>query len=223
MSLMFSLITPFFPSFFENQLISSQLRQRRSEEESVESTTTAEELRRLYAAAGGEPTNNGHGPHIPTAHHRTPPGGGGSANATAFSTFFPHLANDRLFQIYQQSNAYQQPFPPSIPGLQASSMLQPSTSFQSLPSSRIPSPHHQFQQRQSPPLSQTYNRANSPGFPSPPPAHIKRSASVSSRQSREESASPIHQNSWSFEEQFKQVSGDFVSFCYSSCSTCLSA
>lgn len=167
---------------------------------------TAEEIRRIY-----ESNNNGHGPHIPAAHR--PPSCTNTTNSTAFTNFSPHLSNERFLQYtlnnYLQSSAsYPQQFPatsiPSIPGLQ-SSIIQPSTSFQSLPPSRIPSPHHQqFQQRQSPP--QSYNRNSPPNFQSPPPAHMKRSASVSSRQSREESASPIHQNSWSFEEQFKQVS-----------------
>lgn len=167
-----------------------QLRQRRAEE----AVTTAEEIRRMYESSN----NNGHGPPSCTT---TP-------TSAAFSNFLPHLANERLFQYTLnnclQSNASYQQFPsstlPNIAGLQ-SSIIQPSTSYQSLPPSRIPSPHHQFQ-RQSPP--QSYNR-NSPNFQSPPPAHMKRSASVSSRQSREESTSPIHQNSWSFEEQFKQV------------------
>lgn len=121
-------------------------------------------------------------------------------------TMYP-LQNDDMFytlnKYLQTIASYQQQFPsanlPNLPGLNPS-MMQPGTSFQSLPPSRIPSPHHQFQRQSSP---QPYNRS-SPTFQSPPPAHMKRSASVSSRQSREESVSPIHQNSWSFEEQFKQ-------------------
>lgn len=157
--------------------------------------------------------NNGHGPHIPAAHR--PPSCTGNTTpgiSSPFSNYSQHLTNDRLFQYtinnYLQSNPnFQQQYPsavalPSLSGLQ-SSLMQPSTSFQTLPSSQIPSPHPlpQFQRQNSPP---SYNRSP-PNFQSPPPAHMKRSASVSSRQSREESTSPIHQNSWSFEEQFKQV------------------
>ncbi len=79
--------------------------------------------------------------------------------------------------------------------------------FQSLPPSRIPSPHNQYQRKPGSP--QSFNRS-SPNFPSPPPAHMKRSASVSSRQSRDSTSPPVHQSSsWSFEEQFKQVTTHF--------------
>ncbi|XKL64505.1 hypothetical protein PGB90_004591 [Kerria lacca] len=165
-----------------------------------------EELRRIYEMNNN---NNGHTPHIPEA-HRTPPCTSNITTPT-YSTFPPHFANDRdrLLQYhlsnYLTNSSYQQQYSPNpLPNISTvqSSIMQPTTSFQSVPSPRVPSPHHQFQRKQNSP--QSYNRSPT-NFQSPPPAHIKRSASVCSKQSREESASPVHQSSWSFEEQFKQL------------------
>lgn len=87
-------------------------------------------------------------------------------------------------------------------------------SFQSSvprPPSRLSSPHLHSggmslsQKRQASSPLNSYRSRSPTNFQSPPPAHSRRSASVSSRQSREESTSPVAQSSWSFEEQFKQV------------------
>ena len=210
-----------------------QLRHKRRDEDTAESAV--DEIRRIYESNNNNSTannnstnNNGQGASQMPATHRSPSGANNNNNnnsssssnnnnnnsnnnvtSSPFSAFSssPHLTRDNLFQYsmnYLSSQQYSQVAAAaglnSLAGLPAS--ILPGTSFQqSLPPSRIPSPH--TYQRQSPP--QSYNRSP-PNFQSPPPAHLKRSASVSSRQSREESTSPVHQNSWSFEEQFKQVS-----------------
>ncbi|KAK7595557.1 hypothetical protein V9T40_013382 [Parthenolecanium corni] len=207
--------------------INEQLSQQR-EEGNGTTELKFDDLRRLYELNnnnsssnnnnnssnnnGNSNSSNNNG-HIPEA-HRPPSGSTSLTSNSPFSAFTQQFPSDRdrLMQFhinnYLSNPSYQQQFGsasaiPNLSGL-TSSLMQPGTSFQSLPGSRIPSPHSQSFQRKQNSSPQPFGRS-SPSFQSPPPAHTKRSASVSSRHSREEeSSSPVHQTTWSFEEQFKQ-------------------